>query len=151
MRIQETFKFWNLVRLIQEVLRYVICCDNVNTFYYILWLTHCGLKQNGRHFADAILNCIFLNENVWIALKFSLTFVPKVPIGNSPSLVQIMAWSRPGGKPLSEPVVVSLPSLSFNESPQRVFVNHFAAGSGIICAHKASNALHLPGHQHLWY
>ena len=28
-------------------------------------------RQNGRHFADAIFKCIFMNENVWI-LKFHL-------------------------------------------------------------------------------
>ena len=37
-------------------------------------------RQNGRHFADDILKCIFLNENVSIAIKISLKFVPKGPI-----------------------------------------------------------------------
>ena len=65
-------------------------------------------RQNGRHFADDILKCIFLNENAWISLKISLKFVPKVRINNIPALVQIMAWRRPGDKPLSEPMMVSL-------------------------------------------
>ena len=65
-------------------------------------------RQNGRHFADGIFKCIFLNENVWIPLKISLTFVPKGPINNIPTLVQVMAWRRPGDKPLSEPMMVSL-------------------------------------------
>ena len=65
-------------------------------------------RQNGRHFADAIFKCIFLNENIWIPIKKSLKFVPKGPINNTPSLVQIMAWRRPGDKPLSEPMMVSL-------------------------------------------
>ena len=65
-------------------------------------------RQNGRYFADDIFNCIFLNENAWISLKISLKFVPKVRIDNIPSLVQIMAWRRPGDKPLSEPMMVSL-------------------------------------------
>ena len=64
-------------------------------------------RQNGRHFAD-IFKCIFLNENVWIPLKISLTFVPKGPINNIPTLVQIMAWRRSGDKPLSEPMMFSL-------------------------------------------
>ena len=64
-------------------------------------------RQNGRHFADNIFNCIFLNENAWISLKISLKFVPKVRINNIPSLVQIMAWRRSGDKPLSEPMMVS--------------------------------------------
>ena len=65
-------------------------------------------RQHGCHFPDGISNCILLNENVCIAIKISLTFVPKDPNNNIPALVQIMAWRRPGDKPLSEPMVVSL-------------------------------------------
>ena len=67
-------------------------------------------RQNGCHFADDNFGCIFLNENVWIAIKTWLNFVPKGPINNIPALVQIMAWCRPGDKPLSEPMVVRLPT-----------------------------------------
>ena len=66
------------------------------------------MRQNGCHFADDIFKCIFLNENVWIPVKISLKFVPKGPINSIPALVQIMAWRRPGGKPLSEPMMISL-------------------------------------------
>ena len=52
--------------------------------------------------------CIFLKENVWISIKISLKFVPTGPINNIPALVQIMAWRRPGDKPLSEPMMVNL-------------------------------------------
>ena len=65
-------------------------------------------RQNGRHFPDDIFKCIFLNENVWISIKISLNFVPRGPINNIPALVQIMAWRRPGDKPFSEPMMVSL-------------------------------------------
>ena len=65
-------------------------------------------RNNGRHFADDIFRCILLNEHVWITIKNSLKFVPKGPINNIPALVQIMAWCRPGDKPLSEPMLVSL-------------------------------------------
>ena len=65
------------------------------------------LRQNGRHFADDMFKCIFLNENVWIPIEISLTFVPKGSINNNPALFQIMAWRRPGDKPLSEPMMVS--------------------------------------------
>ena len=40
-------------------------------------------------------------------MKTSLKTVPKGPINNIPALVQIMAWCRPGDKPLSEPMLVS--------------------------------------------
>ena len=69
-----------------------------------------GPRQNGHHFADDIFKCIFLNENVWISIKILLKFVPKGPINNIPSLVQIMAWRHPGDKPLSEAMMVNLPT-----------------------------------------
>ena len=47
-------------------------------------------------------------ECVYISIKISLNFVPNGPIDNIPALVQIMAWRRPGDKPLSEPMVVNL-------------------------------------------
>ena len=67
-------------------------------------------RLNGRHFPDAIFKWIFLNENVWIAINISLKFVPRGPINNIPTLVQVMAWGRPGYKPLSEPMMVRLPT-----------------------------------------
>ena len=81
-----------------------------------------GPLKNGRHFADDILKCIFLNENVWIPIKISPKFVPKGPINNIPALVQIMAWRRPGDKPLSEPMLVSLPTHIWVARPQWVNV-----------------------------
>ena len=62
--------------------------------------------QNGRPFADDIFKCIFLNEDVWIPNKISLKFIPKGLVNNIPALVLIMAWRRPGDKPLSELMLV---------------------------------------------
>ena len=56
--------------------------------------------------ADDIFKRIFFNENVWISITISLKFVPKGPINNIPAMVQIMAWRRPGDKPLSEKMLV---------------------------------------------
>ena len=72
------------------------------------WFNTLRPRQNGRHFADDIFKWIFLNENVWTSIKISLKFVPRGPISNIPSLVQIMAWRRSGDKPLSEPMMVKL-------------------------------------------
>ena len=72
------------------------------------WVNTMKPEQNGHHFADDILKCILLNENAWLLIKIWLKFVPKGPINNFPALVQIMAWCRPGNKPLSEPMMVSL-------------------------------------------
>ena len=52
-------------------------------------------RQDGYHFPDDILKCIYLNENVLISSEISLKFVPKGPINNIPALVQIMVWRRP--------------------------------------------------------
>ena len=70
-------------------------------------------RQNGCHFPDDTFKCIFLNENtkcIYISINISLKFVPKVPINHIPTLVSIMAWRRPGDKPLSEPMMVRLPT-----------------------------------------
>ena len=65
-------------------------------------------RPNGRHFPDDIFKSVLLNENVQISIKISLKFVPKGPISNIPSLVQIMDWRRSCDKPLSEPMMISL-------------------------------------------
>ena len=79
-------------------------------------------RQNGRHFANDIFKCIFFNENVWIPIKISMKFVSKGPIKNIPASVQIMAWCRPGNKPLSEPMMVSLTTHICITQPQWVNV-----------------------------
>ena len=60
-------------------------------------------RQNGRNFSHDTLKRFFLNENLTIAIKNSLKVVPRVRISNITALVQIMAWRRPGDRPLSEP------------------------------------------------
>ena len=77
-------------------------------------------RQDGRHFADDIFKCIFLNEKVWIPIKISLKFVPKGSINNNPALFQMMAWRRPGVKPLSEPMLVFVPTHICVTRPQWV-------------------------------
>ena len=73
-------------------------------------------RHNFRHFADGIFKCILLNEHVWISLKISLKVVPN----NIIAVVKIMAWRRPGDKPLSEPMMVSLLTHICVTLPQRV-------------------------------
>ena len=64
----------------------------------------------GTIFLDDIFTGIFSNENVLISINISLKFVPKGQINNIPALVQMMAWRPPGDKPLSESMMVSLPT-----------------------------------------
>ena len=77
-------------------------------------------RHNGRHFADDIFKCIFLNEYASIPIKISQKFIPKGSINNILALVQIMAWCRLGDKPLSEPVMASLPTSICAARPQWV-------------------------------
>ena len=65
-----------------------------------------------RHFSN-VFSWMKINE-IW--LKISVKCVPKGSIDNIPALVQTMAWRRPGDKPLSEPMTISL--LSLNELRQ---------------------------------
>ena len=85
-------------------------------------------RQDGRHFADDIIMCIFFNENCCILNKFSMKYVRKGPIDNNPALVQIMAGRRSGDKPLSEPMMISLPT--------HIYMRHSASMSKyrFLCA-----------------
>ena len=107
-------------------------CKMEDIWFWCWWLkwkffadiAHCvntlRPRQNGRHFAEDIFKYIFLNENVWVPIKISLKVVPKGRINNIPALVQKMAWRRPGDKPLSEPMMVSLPTHICVTRPQWV-------------------------------
>ena len=44
-------------------------------------------EQNGRHFADDMVWCIFLNEKLCILINISLKFVAEGQIGNNQALV----------------------------------------------------------------
>ena len=84
------------------------------------WFNTLRPRQNGRHFPADIFKRIFFNENVSISIKISLKFVPKGAINNIPVLFQIMTWRRPGDKPLSEPVIVRLPTHTCVTRPEWV-------------------------------
>ena len=90
------------------------------------FVKHIEAETNGRHFADDTFKRIFLNENIRILIKNSLKFVPKGLINNIPALVLIMAWRRPGDKPLSEPMMISLLTHICVTRPQ--WVKHMAGG-----------------------
>ena len=97
--------------------------QNVNSYSFIptwSWIKTFRPRPNGRHFPDDIFKWIFLNENVWISINIYLKFIPRGPINNIPSLVQVMAWRRPGDKPLSEPTMVRLPTHICVTRPQWV-------------------------------
>ena len=89
------------------------------------WVNTLRPRQICLYFTANILKCIFLNKIEWAPLKVSLKFVPKVRINSILALVQIMVWRRPGDKPLSEPMIVSLPTHICVTRPQWVKVSCF--------------------------
>ena len=110
---RETLTFWDVVRHIR--VPEFVSEDHIDAVIITL-----RPRQNGRHFPDDIFKCIFLNENVWISINISLKFLPEGPINNIPALVQMMAWRQPGDKPLSEPMMVRLPTHICVTRPQWV-------------------------------
>ena len=67
------------------------CCLRYgNPYVLVRW--HLSINSsppglNGRHFADDIYGCIFVNEKFCILIEISLNFVPKGPIYNNPARV----------------------------------------------------------------
>ena len=85
----------------------------------ILVLNKLRPRQNGRHFANDILQYIMLNEKYPLSIEIILRFVPRGIIDNRAVLVQTMAWHRSGDKPLSEPMASS-PMHKFATQPRRL-------------------------------
>ena len=81
-------------------------------FQWLFGFTYILTHWEGRNKMDAISQTTFSSAfswlKFWIPIKISLKFVLKGSINNIPALVQIMAWRRPGDKPLSWPMMVSL-------------------------------------------
>ena len=94
-------------------------------------------RQNGRHLPDDIFKCISLNENVWISTEISLKFARKGSINNIPALLRIMAWRRPGDKPLSEQMMTSLLThicVTRTQSVNTIFYSLFAFILYTLCS-----------------
>ena len=80
-------------------------------------LTHWGRYKMATISQTTILNAFSRIKMLGLRL---LKFVSKGRINNIPSLVQIMAWRRPGDKPLSEHMMVRLPTHTCVARPQWV-------------------------------
>ena len=65
-------------------------------------LTHWG-RDNMAAISLTTFQTHFLERKCYVQFKKML-----YPINNTPALVQIMAWRRPGGTPWSEAMIVSL-------------------------------------------
>ena len=76
------------------------------TMWHLLSLTQWGRDTFVSQ--TTLSNAFPWMKNARISFKISLKFVPKGSINNISALVQIMAWRRPGEKPLSETMIVCL-------------------------------------------
>ena len=65
----------------------------------ISWDVTVPLGQNGRHFADDIFKCIFMND-----FDSNFTVVPTGPTDNKSALVQAMAWRRTITLNIADPI-----------------------------------------------
>ena len=94
----------------------LLTCTNIQlltkTYDAIWW--HLSVSTHwGRDKMAANFQTTFANRFSWMKMyeflsKFHWSFVPRGPIKNIPTLVQIMGWHQPGDKPLSEPMMVNL-------------------------------------------
>ena len=121
------FYFGKRIRFTRALLRCRISPDDTNKVvikvcHLSTTLQWCHNERNGVS-NHRLLDCLF-NRLFWgrrrqtsnsapLAFvrgihRWPMLYVPKGPINNIPSLVQIMVWRRPGDKPLSESMVVRL-------------------------------------------
>ena len=83
------FRPWNIFTIYLCFVLFYLCLLFLSKFFIPLPTSFNTLRsiQDGRHFADDISKCIFLNENVRIWIKLSLKFVPMGLTNNIPVLV----------------------------------------------------------------
>ena len=105
--------YWNCLVMSSTVMALTVAWEG-------MYLNTLRLTQKGCHFPDHIFNFIFINEKFCILINISLKLIPKGLIDNIPALVQIMAWCRPGNKPLSEVMIVNLLMHIYVTRPQWV-------------------------------
>ena len=68
--------------------KYGVCCTNRGCLnVHDTWDRYIEAEIKGRHFADDIFKCIFLNTNLWIPINISPKFFPEGPSDNMPALV----------------------------------------------------------------
>ena len=82
----------------------------INLHYALKSLTHWGRDKMDTISQTTLLITFSWMKMLEFRLNFHWCFVPKGPINNIPALFQIMAWRRPGDKPLSGPMIVRLPT-----------------------------------------
>ena len=83
--------------------------DVTHNELYMNWsgvFTHWGRDKIATISQTTVSNVFSWMKMYEFRLKFHWSLFLGGPINNIPALVQIMAWRRPDGKPLSEPMMV---------------------------------------------
>ena len=81
-----------------------ITCHPLQLMYWWLVLTHWGQDKMAAIFQTTFWNALTRMK----IYKFHWSLFPRVQLTIFQHLDQIMAWRRPGDKPLSQPMMVSL-------------------------------------------
>ena len=71
-------------------------------------------RQDSRHFCRRHFQMQFRHRKCFNFIKNSLNVIPKGPMDNNSSFVQVMAWRRTGDKPLHKPMMAE-----FNDAYMR--------------------------------
>ena len=87
---------------------------------HIITLTHRGRDKIAASFLTTFSNAFFWLKMLLLRLKFHWSLFWRGSINNIPTLVQIMAWRRPGDKLLSETMLVRSPTHVCVTRPQWV-------------------------------
>ena len=123
---------------------------NIKHFFYHFWgsskdvfiaLTHWGRDKMATVWQTTLSNAFSRMKMYDFRLRFH--FVPKGPISNFPTLVQIMAWRRLGDKPLSEPMFACSPMHICVSRSQCVNGWYGQRGTG-----KKESGVHITGGNH---
>ena len=68
--------------------------------------THIGAETKWPQFRRRPFQTHLLNETVRISNNIPMKLFPKGRINDISAMVQLMAWHKPGAKPLSEPMLI---------------------------------------------
>ena len=91
-----------------------------NSDFIAIFVNTLRPRLDRHHFVFVIFKCMFSNKYILILNKMSLKYIPKGPIKDNPALFQMMAWHRPGDKPLFEPMMNILLTFICITQPQWV-------------------------------
>ena len=98
----------------------IICAFSYRLWYVGRFIQDWMLTHSGRDEMDNNSQTTFSNvfSSMRMFVQISLKLAPKGLTNNIQALVQIMDWRRPGDKPLSETMMVSLPTHTCVTQPQ---------------------------------